>query len=96
MVAPYEYGGYDLSRMYPANHTTGTTLYSKLIATVSGLGMGVYPHHPLQCHILASQELDDDGLRCKHAAVDILEEKLQAAITYSIAELLLEIARETL
>lgn len=87
------FGGYDLTRLYSAG---AITLYSKMMSTLSGMGTPIYPHHPLQCgdENWKQVELDEDGMRCPHASVGILDDKLQAAINFSITELIMELVRE--
>lgn len=73
----------------------GTTIYSSLMATVSGTGQAMYPHHPLQCPEPSTWAWNgDDEFACKHKSVPTTDEKLQAAINYSISSLLIDMARD--
>lgn len=86
----YNFGGYDLSQMMINDRPT---VFNTLVAHVSGMGSPVYPHHPLNCNEPATWDWNgDDDMACKHASVPITDEKLQAAIHYSVACLLIELA----
>lgn len=88
---PYEYGGYDLSRIYHPTRVPGVTIYTTLMAHIGGCGSPVYPHHPLACNDDSTWDLNEDGMACKHASVPMTEERLQAAINFSIATLIIEL-----
>lgn len=72
------------------NVSDGMTIYSKLCATVNGLGEPQFPHHPLNCNEPSTWDINEETFSCKHKTVPIGDEKTQAAIVYSIAELIIE------
>lgn len=95
MPDSYNFGGYDLSRLMGAPSGPTTDLYPTLIANIAGVGTPCVPHHPIQCIEPSTWAWNgDDSFSCKHATVPLDDEKLQAAINFSIASLLLELARD--
>lgn len=54
----------------------------------------MFPHHPLQCPDPSTWAWNgEDEFACKHKSVPTTDEKLQAAINYSISTLLIDLAR---
>lgn len=70
----------------------GMDLQAILVSASSGMG-GVLPipHHPVTCY--GNLRFDEDGtLACDHTEVEAGDGRLKAALTHSVAILLIELA----
>lgn len=84
----YNFGGLVVTQPTPS-------IYSTMMAHISGVGEPIFPHHPIQCPDSSTWEWNgDDDFSCKHKAVPVTDEKLQAAVTFSLAAMIIEEARK--